>query len=168
MEKQPLRIKSLPMVAEGRLIEPGAHFPVGEYHPVLIIAETPTGYWGIPGVRDVSELSTVSDKTPKFYVDVRPARTTVEYTITGSTTDKTKVTGKFISNTGVETTVTVNNTGRLVHCTITTPGVAVNSNLAHSKSDPSSITTSITQSTAYLLYRLLGHVLNESPINTQQ
>ena len=166
MEKQPLRIKSLPMVAEGRLIEPGAHFPVGEYHPVLLIAETPSGYWGIPGVCDVNELSTASDKTPKFYVDVRPARTTVEYTITGSTTDNTKVTGKYVSNTGVETTVTVNNTGRLVHYTITTPGVAVNSNLI--TTDPSSVTTSVTQSTAYLLYRLLGHVLNEAPINTKQ
>lgn len=166
MEKQPLRIKSLPMVAEGRLIEPGAYFPVGEYHPVLLIAETPSGYWGIPGVQDVSELSTTSDKTPKFYVDVRPARTTVEYTITGSTTDNTKVTGKYASNTGVETTVTVNNTGRLVHYTITTPGVAVNSNLI--TTDPSSVTMSVTQSTAYLLYRLLGHVLNESPINTKQ
>lgn len=166
MEKQPLRIKSLPMVAEGRLIEPGAHFPVGEYHPVLIIAETPTGYWGIPGVQDVSELNTIIDKTPKFYVDVRPARTTVEYTITGSTKDNTKVTGKYVSNTGVETTVTVNNTGRLVHYTITTPGVAVNSNLV--TRDPSSVTTSVTQSTAYLLYRLLGHVLNEAPINTKQ
>lgn len=168
MEKQPLRIKSLPMVAEGRLIEPGAHFPVGEYHPVLIIAETPAGYWGIPGVRDVNELSTTSDKTPKFYVDVRPTRTTVEYTITGSTKDNTKVTGKYVNNTGVETTVTVNNTGRLVHCTITTPGVAVNSTQVNSTADPSSVTTSVTQSTAYLLYRLLGHVLNESPINTKQ
>lgn len=166
MEKQPLRIKSLPMVAEGRLIEPGAHFPVGEYHPVLLIAETPSGYWGIPGVRDVNELSTTSDKTPKFYVDVRPARTTVEYIITGSTTDNTKVTGKYVSNTGVETTVTVNNTGCLVHYTITTPGVAVNSNLI--TTDPSSVTTSVTQSTAYLLYRLLGHVLNEAPINTKK
>lgn len=168
MEKQPLRIKSLPMVAEGRLIEPGAHFPVGEYHPVLITAETPTGYWGIPGVQSISELSTVADKTPKFYVDVRPARTIMEYTIIGSTANNNKVTGKFVSNTGVETTVTVNNTGRLVHYTITTPGVAVNSSLVCSKSDPSSITTSITQSTAYLLYRLLGHVLNESPINTKR
>ena len=166
MEKQPLHIKSLPMVAEGRLIEPGAHFPVGEYHPVLIIAETPSGYWGIPGVQDVSELSTITDKTPKFYLDVRPVRTTVEYTITGSTTDNTKVTGKYASNTGVETTVTVNNTGRLVHYTITTPGVAVNSNLI--TTDPSSVTTSVTQSTAYLLYRLLGHVLNEAPINTRK
>lgn len=166
MEKQPLFIKSLPMVVEGRLIEPGAHFPVGEYHPVLIIAETPAGYWGIPGVRDVNELSTTSDKTPKFYVDVRPVRTTVEYTITGSTKDNTKVTGKYVSNTGVETTVTVNNTGCLVHYTITTPGVAVNSNLI--TTDPSSVTTSVTQSTAYLLYRLLGHVLNEAPINTKK
>ena len=162
MEKQPLRIKSLPMKAEGRLIEPGAYFPVGEYHPVLIIAETPTGYWGIPGVQDASELEIAENRTAKFYVDVRPARTTTEYTITGSTKDTTKVTGKFITSAGVETTVAVDSSGRSVRITTSTTEVK------ESTSINSSSSLTMHRATAYLLYRLLGHSLGEAPINIKK